>query len=77
MKKKASYTVIYSRAREGGYTAFFPAFPEVTVWYPTLRQCRKAAPDALKLHLEGLKELGERPHTEKRVLRESVRVEVG
>ncbi|MBI4566167.1 MAG: hypothetical protein HY716_15890 [Planctomycetes bacterium] len=60
MKKKkngARYPMIYAAVKDDGYAAFFPAFPEITVWYPTLRACRKAAPEALRLHLEGLKAL--------------------
>lgn len=62
MNKRASrarYTVVYSRCRDRGYQAYFPAFPEITIWYPTERQCRKAAPEALAVHLEGLRALGE------------------
>lgn len=57
--RRARYTVVYSRSRDGGYQAYFPAFPEITVWYPTARACRKAASEALSLHLEGLRALGE------------------
>lgn len=77
MQRKLSYGVIYAPGREGGYTAFFPAFPEITVWYPTLKECRRAAPAALELHLEGLQALGEKPQAERKVFRESVRVEAG
>lgn len=59
-KDVRKYSVLYYPVVTGGYAAFFPAFPEITVWYPTLRQCRKAAKEALALHLEGLKALGER-----------------
>lgn len=56
---KGTYTVVYSRCRTGGYQAYFPAFPEITVWYPTARGCRRAALGALAIHLEGLRALGE------------------
>lgn len=77
MRKKLKYSVIYSRAPGGGYTAYFPTFPEITVWYPSLAQCRDAAHDALALHLEGLQALGERAPSEGRVVRATMRVEVG
>jgi predicted RNase H-like HicB family nuclease len=56
---RVRYTVVFSRSRERGYQAYFPAFPEITVRYPTARQCRKAAPAALAVHLDGLRALGE------------------
>lgn len=56
---RVRYTVVFSRCRDRGYQAYFPAFPEITVWYPTAKQCQKAAPEALALHLEGLRALGE------------------
>ena len=59
-KKIRKYSVLFYPVVTGGYAAFFPVFPEITVWYPTLRQCQKAAKEALALHLEGLKSLGER-----------------
>lgn len=60
--KKAArvrYTVVYSKCRTGGHQAYFPAFPEITIWFPTERQCRKEAPKALAVHIEGLRALGE------------------
>ena len=69
--------MIYAPVRDGGYTAYFPAFPEVTVWYPTLAECRRAARGALEVHLEGLMELGETPPFDRPITRATVRVEVG
>ncbi|GEM_PF-5193276 len=77
MRKRLRYTVFYARAQGGGVSAYFPAFPEITVWYPTLAQCRIAAQEALELDLEGPQSLGERPPREKRVLRAALNVEVG
>jgi predicted RNase H-like HicB family nuclease len=77
MRKKLSYSVIYAPARDGGYAAYFPAFPEITVWYPTLAECRRAARGAPEVHLEGLLGLGERPPLDKPITRATVRIEVG
>lgn len=72
--RPATYTVFYSRCREGGYTAYFPAFPEITVWYPTLQECRKAAPEALAVHLQGLRKLGEEVPGDVKIVPGHVRV---
>ena len=77
MSRKVRYSVIYAPAREGGYGAYFPAFPEITVWYPTLKQCREAAREALEIHLKGLRALGARLPHERNIVRSAVRVEVG
>jgi predicted RNase H-like HicB family nuclease len=77
MNKKVSrarYTVVFSRCRDRGYQAYFPAFPEITVWYPTERQCRKAAPAALAVHLEGLRALGESVPKDVEVVQDHVSV---
>jgi predicted RNase H-like HicB family nuclease len=66
------YTVVYSRCRDGGTQAYFPAFPEITVWYPTQRECRKAAPEALAIHLEGLRALGEKVPDDVEVVQDHV-----
>ncbi|MBI4612458.1 MAG: type II toxin-antitoxin system HicB family antitoxin [Planctomycetes bacterium] len=77
MPRALKYSVIYSRSPGGGYSAFFPAFPEITVWYPTLKECQRAAPEALQLHIDGLVALGEAPARERKIISDSVTVRVG
>ncbi len=74
--KKRSYTVVYSKCPDGGYQAYFPSFPEITVWYPSLAECKKAARQALELHIEGIAILGRKIPVEMgRAIKESISVE--
>ena len=54
--EKASYTVIYERAEEGGFYAHIPAL-EITTEGETLEEAEEMARDAIVNTLDCLKEL--------------------
>ena len=57
--KKASYTVVFEKEPEGGFTVLVPALPGVVTCGRTLREARTMAEDAIRTHLEGLLKDGE------------------
>lgn len=57
--KTASYTVVFEKEPEGGYTVLVPALPGVVTCGRTLREARAMAEDAIRCHLEGLVKDGE------------------
>lgn len=63
MKERPRYTVLYYRC-DGGWSAYFPTYPEIIVWYPTLTKAKQSAREALELFLRTLEEHGEKPRRE-------------
>lgn len=61
--RRRSFSVLFYRC-DDGWSAYFPAYPEVVVWYPTLAQTRRAAREALALFIDALQEAGEPPRQE-------------
>ena len=74
--KKASYTVVFERELEGGFTVLVPALPGVVTCGRTLREARAMAEDAIRCHLEGLLKDGEPIPEETEVDVERLEVEV-
>lgn len=63
MNAKPRYTVLYYRCDEG-WSAYFPTFPEIVVWYPTLGEAKRSAREALEAFIQTLAEHGEKPRRE-------------
>ncbi len=57
--KKATYTVVFEKEPEGGYTVLVPALAGLVTFGRTLREARTMAADAILCHLEGLRKDGE------------------
>jgi len=53
------YTVYFEPQTDGSFAVVFPAFPEIVTFGRTLEEARAMARDALRCHLEGLRENGE------------------
>ena len=54
-----SYTVIFEKAEEGGYTAFVPSLPGCMTQGNTFEEAKENAKDAISGYLEVLKDDGE------------------
>ena len=57
--KEHSYTVILRAEPEGGYTVLVPALPGCVTYGETIAEALRMAEDAIRWHIEGLRELGE------------------
>jgi predicted RNase H-like HicB family nuclease len=57
--KKASYTVVFERNEEGGFTVTVPILPGLVTEGRTLKEARAMAEDAILCYLEGLRKDGE------------------
>lgn len=54
--REFKYTVIFEPAEEGGYVVHVPALPGVVTEGDTLEEAKAMALDAIKGHLESLRE---------------------
>ncbi len=58
-RSRPRYTVLYHPC-DDGWSAFFPAFPNLIVWFKGLDRTKREAPKALKFHIEVLRRTGAR-----------------
>lgn len=54
-----SYTAIFQKEPEGGYTVIVPSLPGCVTYGKNLEEAKKMAKEAIELYLESLKEHNE------------------
>ena len=74
--RTASYTVVFEKEPEGGYTVLVPALPGVVTCGSTLKEARAMAEDAIRGYIESLLKDGEPVPVEEEVDVERMDVEV-